>query len=387
MIPKWSRLKPYYQQTGKDFILNATVTLSEYFLAVDKRIRMLAADQIILSVQVCGHLICQHFQRSEHAQQAIPSLTGIFTECIDDANADADFYYWIDGLNPYLPNGIHDGDWRDETGYLHIVWGYGLIGADYIRHRYYLCLEHPEDMVAMLSGHAMIISFFHWALRTGMMILHGAAVGAGGKGVLIGGRGGRGKSTLAVASLLRGMDFTADDYVLLNQQGFPVARPIYKTVSLNLDMAELLRPNLPVVRRDAARGGKMLLDASSYSYCENLPIHAIIFPEFLLKAERSQPIGMADVQAKRPEITPMNPGQALTQMVHSTVSQFFDVKNDTRIILMMLERLRHLPVYKMQLSNDPGENAMCLEQFLISEAFSHNSEFFALLKGAERSSQ
>ena len=56
--------------------------------------------------------------------------------------------------------------------------------------------------------------FDNLAARRGMSTLHAAAVGRDGNGVLLAGRGGAGKSTLALACVGSGFDYVSDDYCL-----------------------------------------------------------------------------------------------------------------------------------------------------------------------------
>jgi len=50
----------------------------------------------------------------------------------------------------------------------------------------------------------------------GLAVTHGAAVGRRGRGVLLGGRGGSGKSTTSLLCLEAGLDYAGDDYVLID---------------------------------------------------------------------------------------------------------------------------------------------------------------------------
>jgi hypothetical protein len=55
-----------------------------------------------------------------------------------------------------------------------------------------------------------------WFAGEARCLAHGAAVGLGGRGVLLGGRGGSGKSTTALVCLEAGFDYAGDDYVLVD---------------------------------------------------------------------------------------------------------------------------------------------------------------------------
>lgn len=334
------------------------ITLTAYFSAVERRLLSVVSEFNDLSVSISGKKLLMHFQTKEQADEARLSLTGLVSDPLDTDPPAAEFFHWEDSLETYLPERAAEqkGVWtsRDDTGYLNIVTEYGLLGADYSRSRYYICLRESKASMDALNSHAMITSLFRWALQSDMFLLHSASVGVEGRGVLIGARGGRGKSSLSVACLLQGMDFVADDYVLLNQHGPLMARPLYRTVGLNPDMEAVMKTDLPVLKRDPNRGGKMLLDASRMKFCDALPIHGIIFPEIGKEREIS--------------IVPVAPGKAVTQMVYSSLSQF-DVFRELSIVQMMLQRLKDLPVYEMYLSPDPKANALYLERFLKKNGF------------------
>lgn len=328
------------------------VSLSSYFVAVDRTLESKIPDFIKLVLKIAGSRLCFYFQDRQQAENAKLSFAGLLTEESGE-ESDAKFFHWTDTLENYLPEaGIERGGvWtcRDETGYLNIITEYGMMGADYVRKRYYICVGADASREDSFNNHAMIVALFRWALQSDMLILHSAAVGINGKGVLIGARGGRGKSTLSVSCLLRGLDFTADDYVILNRRGALTARPLYRTVGLNPDMEKILQPKLPVLRKDIQRGGKLLLDASQKSFCESMSIRGILFPALEETGEVS--------------IYRIPPGKAITQIVHSSLSQF-DVRRELDLIREMLGRLDELPVYEIKLSRNPEKNAAAVEKFL-----------------------
>jgi len=65
-------------------------------------------------------------------------------------------------------------------------------------------------------------------------LLHAAAVGIDGKAVLLTGKGGAGKSTTALSCLSAGMEYYADDYLIVKiEEGRPVVYSLYNTGKLN----------------------------------------------------------------------------------------------------------------------------------------------------------
>ena len=105
-----------------------------------------------------------------------------------------EYYYGLDGLGP--------GSWFKE--------------AHYFVHALFRIVNTPESF-----------------------LVHGACVGVDGKGVLICARGGGGKSTLSVLSMLRGFEYVSDDFLILERKGTRVeASPIYSFITLSPQMYE-----------------------------------------------------------------------------------------------------------------------------------------------------
>lgn len=82
-----------------------------------------------------------------------------------------------------------------------------VVSEDMLAHPYHVRYELIEFAVFVLAARAMRL-----------VPLHGACVGAGGRGVLLLGASGAGKSTLALHSLLRGLEFLAEDALFVEPQ-------------------------------------------------------------------------------------------------------------------------------------------------------------------------
>ena len=81
-----------------------------------------------------------------------------------------------------------------------------------------------------------------WAEDHGFQLAHAAVVGREGKGVLLAGRSGQGKSTTAATCLDAGLDYVSDDYVLLSHQPQPTAYCLYNSAKLH---THLLKSHFP----------------------------------------------------------------------------------------------------------------------------------------------
>lgn len=77
--------------------------------------------------------------------------------------------------------------------------------------------------------------FNWWMEKNGGQLMHAAAVGTEDGAVLITAKGGAGKSTTAVSSLLDGMKYLADDYLIVKKDPVPKVYSIYSTSKIGVD--------------------------------------------------------------------------------------------------------------------------------------------------------
>ena len=133
-------------------------------------------------------------------------------------------------------------------------------------------------------------TLFHWLMAArGAHLLHAACVGTDAGGLLITGKGGVGKSTTSLACLDAGMDYVADDYLVLRLDPEPRAFSLYCTAKL--DAGQLQR--FPALRAllaspDIPAGGKAVLQlhpAHAGRLAKSLPVRLHATPRFLPQAE------------------------------------------------------------------------------------------------------
>ena len=338
--------------------MSSKVTLTEYFQAVDRRLlRERLMPTAGFRVRICDKLIDLRFPTQEQADMGRSGLEGFLTE--DTEKPDAEFFYWYDRCDAYLPEGEgeHSAVWKSEdaTGSLKIgTDDDSLVGCDYVRQRYYFARPKPDKDTYLTCRHVMVNAFARWAKETNKFLLHAAAVGIGGKGVLVAGRGGVGKSTFAVSCLAAGMDFVSDDYTLITAEGSFCAMPLYTVVALRADMCGKL-PGLgsPLLEADGSyQGGKPQFQIPKERFCSSLEIGALIIPKVTNEAE--------------PSIRAISPGNVMAQLIHSTITQI-EARRDAELIRRMAKRLSELPVYEMCMSTELLKNPAFLRSFIEKE--------------------
>lgn len=215
-----------------------------------------------------------------------------------------------------------------------------------------------EDLVR--EGHIFFKQFYHALLRkTESAFVHGACVGVNGKGALLCARGNRGKSTLAVLSLLEGFEYVSDDYLVIEKKnGGMTASPIYSIITLSPTMYDRMFDRLEGTRfvSNNWNKSKYIINISNLHdrFRAGYPVRVCLFPEIVDEPEPS--VIRCDAMTK---------GKAITQMAHSTVSQMGDHTNRKNIV-KMTGMLKDMDFYQIRLCPDIYRNVECLRNFLDS---------------------
>ncbi|MCE3255752.1 MAG: hypothetical protein K0R25_1246 [Rickettsiaceae bacterium] len=209
---------------------------------------------------------------------------------------------------------------------------------------------HPEEFIK--QGH-IFVQIFNKIIKTpNSNLVHGAVVGLNNKGILFCARGQRGKSTLAVLSMMQGFDYVSDDYLVLEKEGDELySYPIYSIITLSPRMYNELYGDLKgKFVSNNARRDKYVIDIKAYhdTFREKYPVKICIFPQI--------------VSDEKPSIILCKKGQAITQLVHSTISQMED-KHDIKTIQKLVSFIRNFEFYQINLCSNISANVECLRQF------------------------
>lgn len=223
----------------------------------------------------------------------------------------------------------------------------------------YYCGFPDYSIESMIQSGDIFVKPFYKILkgRSGALV-HGACVGVDGKGVMICARGGKGKSTLAVSSMLKGFDYVADDYQVIDvEDGCLTASPIYSVIKLSHGMYGMMHDEIgdaPIVAENP-RGDKHVVDVSKWhsQFRSGYPVRLCLMPEL-------------DLEADEPEVTPCTKeerGQGMIHIVHSTIKQHGDMYDNSGSA-KLLNLLRDQKFYKIRLCRDIYRNVECLRSFL-----------------------
>jgi len=187
-------------------------------------------------------------------------------------------------------------------------------------------------------------TFIHWALPERARLCHAGTVGAGGRGVLLVGAGGSGKSGTTLAGIAAGLDSVGDDYCIVAMgAGGVEARPVFRM--LKQDPAGVRRVFGPEVDFGPINWqGKWEIHASRLPrppFVDRLDIAAIVMPRVARLA--------------RCEIRPIPATLALRAFMPSNVMQLPD--GEAEGVRFTAELCRKLPTFELLLSSDRDDIA------------------------------
>jgi hypothetical protein len=187
----------------------------------------------------------------------------------------------------------------------------------------------------------------------GRLLVHAAALGRLGTGMLLAGGAGAGKSTTALACVLAGLDYAGDDYVVLDLRGAtPTAHSIYGTAKVVPSTTALL-PELAARFPEVAGEDreKLVVDLAG-TWAErmraSIPVSVVVLPVM-----RSGP---------RATLTPCSPATALRALAPTTIHQLPSVGGSA--LAQLSELVRRVPAYSLGLGSSPQAAAAVLVSML-----------------------
>jgi len=283
------------------------------------------------------------------------------TKIIDEINPKTNLKFRIKMLTEkidFVETWIFDKTYSAFNPILQCVKWNGIFSAhDIETNTYYYGAKdlNPEEIIK--EGHIFVQQFNKILKSDNTNLVHGASVGLDNKGVLFCARGQRGKSTLAVLSMIKGFEYVSDDYLTLEKQGEKLyAHPIYSIITLSPRMYNELFDELKNSRFlfNNARKDKYVVSIENFhdEFKKKYPIKLCMFPEIVSDKEPS--IVLCDKEEK---------GRAIVQIIQSTVCQMQDMNNGV-VIKKLFDMVKGFDFYKINLCSDINKNTECLREFL-----------------------
>jgi len=196
-------------------------------------------------------------------------------------------------------------------------------------------------------------TIFHWWMeKNGCQLLHAAAVGNEDGAVLITGKGGVGKSTTALSCLNAGLNYLADDYLIVRKDPEPKVFSLYSTAKLNVEdrhkFPELIKFAADPVKKDQEKDVLFLYPGLKNRIVNEMPLKAVLTPEI--------------ITGKTSKITPVSFWPVQRAMSFTTMSQLPGVGSHTHEYIS--EFTEKLPCYKISLGNDLRQIPELIASFL-----------------------
>jgi hypothetical protein len=217
-------------------------------------------------------------------------------------------------------------------------------------------VEQADSIPYYETGYPLSVLLNWWLARQGRYFVHAAAIGSAEGGILLTGRGGSGKSTTTLACVMaEDLGIMGDDYTAIKPDENR-AYSLYNTVKLkrlsDVDRFPGLRDCVCNLNRvcEAEEGEKAMLFLHEHfpqKLISTMPVRAILVPRI--------------VDGPDTRIVPVSPAVAFKALAPSTLFQL--PGNAQQAFRAMVEMVRRIPSYEIQLGNVPGVPG-AIRQFL-----------------------
>lgn len=245
----------------------------------------------------------------------------------------------------------------DERIRLHFDPGGGTLAMyDPDRSRTAIFAAASAEAIPWYERAAPLRPALHWLLSDRRRhLVHAAVVGRAGRGVMIGGAGGVGKSTAAVACLGAGFDYLGDDYVLVSiEEEMPVAYSLYATAKL--DPASVT--GMPWLKGEFIKHDSLKDDDRKMV----VPVYEIRGDQVRARAGLCAIVLPRVTGARKSRMRPVSAAEALRALAPSTIIQ---MPHEARAALDTLADLvRRVPSFRLELGTDLDSVPAVLDRLL-----------------------
>jgi len=194
-----------------------------------------------------------------------------------------------------------------------------------------------------------------WMNKKNKEVIHCAAVGENGSGVLIAGKSGSGKSTVSLACLLSDMIFAGDDYVLLDANPEPKIISLYNSAKLDWSQVRIFPSLQPLIwnkeKEEEEKALLFLYERHPGKISLGFPAKAILLPRISGKIPTT--------------ITPALPADGLKALAPSTIFQQPWAGRFTFEIIASL--VKTIPSYQLNLGTDIHDLSRTIKDFFRNE--------------------
>lgn len=150
----------------------------------------------VYHLQIAGRALELHFLNTAINALYLASFKYVLRDTLTEP-ADI-FYIWSDNLDHYIPEEMSTGSrrwlYQGDEATLTISSEFGYLSArNHETNLTYLCMSNNDTYAQLFTSHPFVNEMNWWARAHRLFLVHSAAVGIDGKGVLISAFGGNGK--------------------------------------------------------------------------------------------------------------------------------------------------------------------------------------------------
>lgn len=307
--------------------------------------------------RVAGRVLALRFAGTALAIKLLPALAHL--EAIEGRPADLTICCWDDASSGVsTPEPIREGGHRGleyVDGPVRIAWEIEERTLQAYDFRRRLALFRAPDVakIAAWEQGAPFRRILHWwSAGLGLQLVHGAAVGTEVGGVLLIGRGGSGKSTVALACVGSSLGYAADDYCILEFGAFPCVHSVYSSGKADAASIAML-PRLAKAFHASPidQQGKSIIFITQHApraVLRSLPLLAIVATKI--------------VSGSACNAEALTPGEALRALAPSTL---FQLPGDWRQSFTRMSALiRNIPCWRLYIGGDPSAAQPLLEAII-----------------------
>ena len=202
-------------------------------------------------------------------------------------------------------------------------------------------------------GSPLLMGLQGWLALHGLQLVHAGAVGHAGGGVLLAGRGGAGKSTTAIACLVAGLSYVADDYCVLAPSARPEAHSLYNSAKLHrtgLHRFPQLSETMGIASA-TKRPSSFSTRSIPSAWRSSLPIRAVALPVVHDGTDCT--------------VEPLSRMEAVRAVASSTIAQVPGTGG--AVLTATAAFVRQLPCYRLRVGSDMDRIAACVDHLARSD--------------------
>jgi hypothetical protein len=217
-------------------------------------------------------------------------------------------------------------------------------------------VQTGSDIPWYETGAPLRILLYWWFSHHAKQIIHGGAIGTERGGLLLGGKGGSGKSTTALACLDSALLYAGDDYSLVELSSQPFVHSLYNTAKVKGE-ADLNRfpwmssriCNVERIGPDAEKPMMFLHEHQPDKITSGFPLKAVVLPRFF-------------PGTKKCEVTSLAPESAFRAIAHSTITQLAGAGSEA--LRAMSQIVHRVPCYLVKLGEDLSDISKTMSELL-----------------------